>query len=101
MNDSMLYFTFVTASIAYAGASLGYFMMMAVVNLFRLWAGREYGGLDWLLGFNVFAFAFTVFAVTGVAHSINVVDGVVLVQDGGDGGDLEIRLSSINRTLEA
>ncbi|MGH7337984.1 MAG: MraY family glycosyltransferase, partial [Myxococcota bacterium] len=33
-------------------------------------------GLDGLLMFHVFSFAFTVFAVTGVAHSINVIDGL-------------------------
>ena len=33
-------------------------------------------GLDSLLMLHTFSFAFTVFAVTGVAHSINVIDGL-------------------------
>jgi UDP-GlcNAc:undecaprenyl-phosphate/decaprenyl-phosphate GlcNAc-1-phosphate transferase len=33
-------------------------------------------GLDWLLMFHLFSFALTVFAVTGVTHSINVIDGL-------------------------
>jgi UDP-GlcNAc:undecaprenyl-phosphate GlcNAc-1-phosphate transferase len=33
-------------------------------------------GIDGLLMFHVFSFAFTVFAVTGVAHSVNVIDGL-------------------------
>lgn len=33
-------------------------------------------GLDSLLMYHVFSFAFTVFAVTGVAHSVNVIDGL-------------------------
>jgi UDP-N-acetylmuramyl pentapeptide phosphotransferase/UDP-N-acetylglucosamine-1-phosphate transferase len=32
-------------------------------------------GLDWLLGFTVFSVLFTAFAVSGVANSINIIDG--------------------------
>jgi UDP-GlcNAc:undecaprenyl-phosphate/decaprenyl-phosphate GlcNAc-1-phosphate transferase len=53
-----------------AAASLGFFVLDARITQL------DVPGLDWLLGFNAFSFAFTVFAVTGVAHSINVIDGL-------------------------
>ncbi len=33
-------------------------------------------GLDWLVGFSVGALALTVFTVTGIAHAINIIDGL-------------------------
>ena len=33
-------------------------------------------GIDWLLATEIGSFAFTVFAITGVAHAVNVVDGL-------------------------
>jgi UDP-N-acetylmuramyl pentapeptide phosphotransferase/UDP-N-acetylglucosamine-1-phosphate transferase len=51
-------------------ASLGFFLVDARITQLHV------PGLDWLLAFNAFSFAFTVFAVTGVAHSINVIDGL-------------------------
>ena len=53
-----------------AAASLGFFLLDARIPMLHV------PGLDWLLGFNAFSFAFTVFAVSGVAHSINVIDGL-------------------------
>lgn len=53
-----------------AAASLGFFLLDARI------AELDVPGLDWLLRFNAFSFAFTLFAVTGVAHSINVIDGL-------------------------
>jgi UDP-N-acetylmuramyl pentapeptide phosphotransferase/UDP-N-acetylglucosamine-1-phosphate transferase len=53
-----------------AAASLAFFLLDArIVQL-------DVPGLDWLLDFSAFSFAFTVFAITGVAHSINVIDGL-------------------------
>jgi ABC-type transport system involved in cytochrome c biogenesis permease subunit len=41
MNDSMLYFTFVAASTAYAGSAIGYFAMIGSGNKFaERWAAR-------------------------------------------------------------
>jgi len=53
-----------------AAASLGFFLLDARIALL------DVPGLDRLLAFNAFCFMFTVFAVTGVAHSINVIDGL-------------------------
>src|SRR5688572_17026064 len=53
-----------------AAAALGYFLLDARITQLHV------PGLDWLLRFDVFTFAFTVFAITGVAHSINVIDGL-------------------------
>jgi UDP-N-acetylmuramyl pentapeptide phosphotransferase/UDP-N-acetylglucosamine-1-phosphate transferase len=53
-----------------ASASLGFFVLDARIPALHV------PGLDWLLGFNAFSFAFTVFAVSGVAHSMNVIDGL-------------------------
>jgi UDP-N-acetylmuramyl pentapeptide phosphotransferase/UDP-N-acetylglucosamine-1-phosphate transferase len=51
-------------------ASLAFFLLDArIVQL-------DVPGLDWLLDFSAFSFVITVFAVTGVAHSINVIDGL-------------------------
>jgi UDP-GlcNAc:undecaprenyl-phosphate/decaprenyl-phosphate GlcNAc-1-phosphate transferase len=53
-----------------AAAALAFFVLDArIVEL-------DVAGLDWLLHFSVFSFVFTVFAVTGVAHSLNVIDGL-------------------------
>ena len=52
------------------GASLAFFLLDARIT--RL----EMPGLDWLLGYGAFSFGFTVFAITGVAHSMNVIDGL-------------------------
>jgi UDP-N-acetylmuramyl pentapeptide phosphotransferase/UDP-N-acetylglucosamine-1-phosphate transferase len=32
-------------------------------------------GMDWLLGFKLISVLFTIFAVSGVANSINIIDG--------------------------
>jgi UDP-N-acetylmuramyl pentapeptide phosphotransferase/UDP-N-acetylglucosamine-1-phosphate transferase len=53
-----------------AGAAFAVFLLDARIT--RL----EMPGLDWLLGYGAFSFAFTVFAVTGVTHSMNVIDGL-------------------------
>jgi UDP-N-acetylmuramyl pentapeptide phosphotransferase/UDP-N-acetylglucosamine-1-phosphate transferase len=60
----------VRLAITAAAASLAYFVLDARIT------ELDMAGLDRLLGFHVFSFAFTVFAVTGVAHSINVIDGL-------------------------
>ena len=51
-------------------ASLGFFLLDARITQLAV------PGLDRLLAVNVFSFAFTVFAVSGVAHSMNVIDGL-------------------------
>ena len=51
-------------------ASLGFFLLDARITQLAV------PGLDRLLAVNAFSFAFTVFAVTGVAHSMNVIDGL-------------------------
>jgi UDP-GlcNAc:undecaprenyl-phosphate GlcNAc-1-phosphate transferase len=53
-----------------AAAALGFFLADARITQL------DVPGLDHLLAYNAFAFAFTVFAVAGVAHSINVIDGL-------------------------
>jgi UDP-GlcNAc:undecaprenyl-phosphate GlcNAc-1-phosphate transferase len=53
-----------------AAASLSFFVLDARITQL------DVQGLDWLLGYSAFSFVFTVFAVTGVAHSINVIDGL-------------------------
>jgi len=53
-----------------AAASLAFFVLDARIT------ELDMAGLDWLLGYSAFSFAFTVFAITGVAHSINVIDGL-------------------------
>jgi len=51
-------------------AGLGYVLLDARIS------GLDVPGLDNLLVIHAFSFAFTVFAVTGVAHAINVIDGL-------------------------
>lgn len=51
-------------------AALGYVLLDARITQL------DVPGLDSLLMFHFFSFAFTVFAVTGVAHSVNVIDGL-------------------------
>jgi UDP-N-acetylmuramyl pentapeptide phosphotransferase/UDP-N-acetylglucosamine-1-phosphate transferase len=51
-------------------AALGFFLLDARITQL------DVPGLDYLLGIHAVAFAFTVFAVTGVAHSINLIDGL-------------------------
>jgi UDP-GlcNAc:undecaprenyl-phosphate/decaprenyl-phosphate GlcNAc-1-phosphate transferase len=62
----------VAARLALTGvaASLGFFLLDARITQLHV------PGLDQALSINAFSFAFTVFAVTGVAHSINIVDGL-------------------------
>ena len=51
-------------------ASLGFILLDARITQLHV------PGLDQALAIHAFSFAFTVFAVTGVAHSINIVDGL-------------------------
>ncbi len=51
-------------------AGLGFFLLDARI------AQLDVLGLDAALAINAFSFAFTVFAVTGVAHSVNIIDGL-------------------------
>jgi UDP-GlcNAc:undecaprenyl-phosphate/decaprenyl-phosphate GlcNAc-1-phosphate transferase len=51
-------------------ASLGFILLDARITQLHV------PGLDQALAINAISFAFTVFAVTGVAHSINIVDGL-------------------------
>ena len=53
-----------------AAAALAYFLLDARITFL------EMPVLDQLLGFSVFGFLFTVFAVTGVAQSMNLIDGL-------------------------
>lgn len=48
---------------------------LAVPLLGTLITRTDLPGLDWLVGFMPFGFALTVFAVAGVANSINLIDG--------------------------
>ena len=48
---------------------MGYFLLDARITDLELW------GSDWLLGFGVMSFLFTVFAVGGFSHALNIVDG--------------------------
>jgi UDP-GlcNAc:undecaprenyl-phosphate/decaprenyl-phosphate GlcNAc-1-phosphate transferase len=52
------------------GAALGFILVDARITQLHV------PGLDNLLAIHAFSFAFTVFAVTGVAHSINIIDGL-------------------------
>ena len=52
------------------GAALGFILVDARITQL------DVPGLDNLLAIHAFSFAFTVFAVTGVAHSINIIDGL-------------------------
>jgi UDP-GlcNAc:undecaprenyl-phosphate/decaprenyl-phosphate GlcNAc-1-phosphate transferase len=51
-------------------ASLGFILLDARITQLHV------PGLDQALAIHAFSFAFTVFAVTGVAHSINIIDGL-------------------------
>ncbi len=51
-------------------AALGFFLLDARIT------ELDVLGLDDALAINAFSFAFTVFAVTGVAHSVNIIDGL-------------------------
>jgi UDP-GlcNAc:undecaprenyl-phosphate GlcNAc-1-phosphate transferase len=51
-------------------AALGFILLDARITQLHV------PGLDQALAIHAFSFAFTVFAVTGVAHSINIVDGL-------------------------
>ena len=53
-----------------AGAALGFILVDARITELHVPV------LDRLLAIPAFSFAFTVFAVTGVAHSINIIDGL-------------------------
>ena len=62
-SNSRLVFTFVAAAIAY-------FVLDASITDLRL------PGSSWLLGFAIPSLFFTMFAVGGLAHGINIVDGL-------------------------
>ena len=51
-------------------AALGFILLDARITQLHV------PGLDQALAIHAFSFAFTIFAVTGVAHSINIVDGL-------------------------
>lgn len=51
-----------------AGAAAYYFLGAAVLKV-------DIPGLDWLLQFWIFSFAFTVIAVGGAANAVNIIDG--------------------------
>jgi UDP-GlcNAc:undecaprenyl-phosphate/decaprenyl-phosphate GlcNAc-1-phosphate transferase len=53
-----------------AAAALGYIVLDARLSVL------DVPGLDMLLAINTLSFIFTVFAVTGVAHATNVIDGL-------------------------
>jgi UDP-N-acetylmuramyl pentapeptide phosphotransferase/UDP-N-acetylglucosamine-1-phosphate transferase len=59
---SRLLFTFVSAAAAF------------IVLDARI-TGVDVPGVDWLLGLTAVSFAFTLFAIGGLAHAINIVDG--------------------------
>ena len=48
---------------------MGFFLLDARITDLDLW------GSDWLLGFGAVSFLFTVFAVGGFSHALNIVDG--------------------------
>ena len=54
---------------AFCAAAAGFFLLDARITDLDLW------GTDWLLGFAAVSFAFTVFAVGGFSHALNIVDG--------------------------
>ena len=54
---------------AFCAAAAGFFLLDARITDLDLW------GSDWLLGFAAVSFAFTVFAVGGFSHALNIVDG--------------------------
>jgi len=54
---------------AFCAAAVGFFLLDARITDLDLW------GSDWLLGFGAASFLFTVFAVGGFSHALNIVDG--------------------------
>ena len=54
---------------AFCAAAGGFFILDARVTDLDLW------GSDWVLGFGAASFLFTVFAVGGFSHALNIVDG--------------------------
>ncbi len=54
---------------AFGAAAVGFFLLDARITGLDLW------GSDWLLGFAAASFVFTVFAVGGFSHALNIVDG--------------------------
>ena len=54
---------------AFCAAAVGYFLLDARITSLDFWGG------DWLLGFGAASFMFTVFAVGGFSHALNIVDG--------------------------
>ena len=54
---------------AFCAAAVGFFLLDARITDLNLW------GSDWLLGFGAGSFLFTVFAVGGFSHALNIVDG--------------------------
>ena len=53
----------------FGAAALGFFLLDGRITDLDLW------GSDWLLGFGAASFLFTVFAVGGFSHALNIVDG--------------------------
>ncbi|HMA90293.1 MAG TPA: glycosyltransferase, partial [Burkholderiales bacterium] len=54
---------------AFCAAAVGFFLLDARITDLDVW------GSDWLLGFAAISFLFTVFAVGGFSHALNIVDG--------------------------
>ncbi len=54
---------------AFCAAAVGFFLLDARITDLDLW------GSDWLLGFGAASFLFTVFAVGGFSHALNIIDG--------------------------
>jgi UDP-GlcNAc:undecaprenyl-phosphate GlcNAc-1-phosphate transferase len=54
---------------AFCAAAAGFFILDARITDLDLW------GSDWVLGFGAISFLFTVFAVGGFSHALNIVDG--------------------------
>jgi UDP-N-acetylmuramyl pentapeptide phosphotransferase/UDP-N-acetylglucosamine-1-phosphate transferase len=55
--------------LTFVSAALGYVFLDARITEVAL------PGFDWLLSFSAVSFAFTVFAVAGLAHATNIIDG--------------------------
>lgn len=56
--------------LSFATAALGYLLLNAIVD--RL----DFAGVDTLLAFPLVSFLFTLLAVGGVAHAVNIIDGL-------------------------
>jgi UDP-GlcNAc:undecaprenyl-phosphate GlcNAc-1-phosphate transferase len=54
---------------AFCAAAAGFFILDARITDLDLW------GSDWVLGFGAISFLFTVFAVGGFSHALNIIDG--------------------------